>query len=135
MMAYLDLRDTAATVTPLFGASRAPAVATAADARFARTEWQVIVLAERDGLASLSPPSRLSRLFARLFGGGHNPRLADGRLEALRRLAVQAWHYGYAVPVSSIKSFLEAGFSSDQLELLLASIANGRIERRSRRAL
>jgi hypothetical protein len=44
----------------------------------------------------------------------------------LRRIAVYAWHHGYAVPMSEVRAFLGAGFSSDQYEMLQASIARGR---------
>lgn len=117
-MAYLDTRDAFAAATPLF--------AHHAHAAFERDEWKVIVLAQKDGLDSLRAPGRLTRFFAWAFGGQADRRLANGRLEALRRLAVHAWHQGYQVPVSAIKAFKDAGFSVDQLEGLLATIANSR---------
>ena len=120
-MAYLDVREPFAAA-PLASPRPDPAEA----AGFRRREWEVIVLAQGDGLASLNPPGRVERLFAWLFGGDHNRRLADPRLEVLRRLAVFAWHQGYAVPQSAIEAFKEAGYSADQLELLLASVSTGR---------
>jgi hypothetical protein len=117
-MAYLDVRDVAEASTYAM-----PAVEPVG---FTRREWQVIVLAQRDGVASLRAPGRLARLMGKLFGEGINPRLADPRLEALRRLAVLAWRDGFAVPVSAIKAIKAFGFSGDQIELLLASVANGR---------
>jgi hypothetical protein len=117
-MAYLDTREAFAAAAPI-GSSSIPAV-------FERNEWEVIVLAQRDDLASLQAPGWLARTFANLFGGNPDRRLASPRLEALRRLAVHAWHRGYAVPVSAMKAFKEAGFSPDQLELLLASVSQGR---------
>ena len=117
-MAYLDTRDAFACAIP---------VATAhIPAAFDRSEWEVIVLSQRDDLTSLNAPGWLSRTLSKLFGGNPDRRLASPRLEALRRLAVMAWHRGYAVPVSAMKAFKDAGFSADQLELLLASIAQGR---------
>ena len=117
-MAYLDTRDAFASAIPT-AAAHIPAA-------FERSEWEVIVLAQRDDLTSLRAPGWLSRTLSKLFGGNPDRRLASPRLEALRRLAVMAWHRGYAVPVSAMKAFKEAGFSPDQLELLLASIAQGR---------
>jgi len=114
-MAHIDLA--ASTATPL---PTPPADG------FERREWAVIMLARQDGLASLRAPSRLGRMMARLFGSDVNHRLADPRLEALRRLAVLAWHHGYAVPMSAMKSFKAAGFSMDQLEVMLARISAGR---------
>jgi len=118
-MAYLDVRDVAVASSYVMPAAIEPV-------GFTRREWQVIVLAQRDGLASLRAPTRLAKLLGRLFGESINPRLADPRLEALRRLAVLAWQDSYAVPVSAIKAIKAFGFSGDQVELLLASVANGR---------
>lgn len=117
-MAYLDVRDVAA--------ASSYAIPAAEPVGFTRREWQVIVLAQRDGLSSLRAPGRLAKLAGKLFGEGINPRLADPRLEALRRLAVLAWQESYAVPVSAIKAIKAFGFSGEQVELLLASVANGR---------
>ena len=120
VMAYLDLTMSASTATPV-----SMQFDSAADA-FERREWEIIALARQDGLSSLRAPGRLERAAAWLFGGGINRRLADPRLEALRRLAVLAWHNGYALPVSAIKAFKAAGFSMDQLEIVLARISAGR---------
>jgi hypothetical protein len=127
-MAYLDLREPIAAaplnVSPIADIDEATG--------FARHEWDVIVLARGDGLGSLREPSWLTRLVHWAFGGDVNRNLADPRLETLRRLAVHSWHNGYAVPVSAMKSFMAAGFSGAQLELLLASIAAGRTSRSGR---
>jgi hypothetical protein len=93
---------------------------------FSPLEWTVITLARRDRLASLRAPSPLGRAFGSLFGLGRQSALADPRLEALRRIAVHAWHRGYTLPVSEIKRFLAAGFSAAQVETLLASISGTR---------
>lgn len=125
-MAYLDLRDPIAAAA-VSSVAPMPSAAVSSVAGFERREWDVIVLAQKDGLSSLQAPTRLSRALAFLFGGSATRRLADPRLETLRRLAVLAWHHGYAVPVSAIKAFKAEGFSPDQLELLLASVSRGRI--------
>jgi len=127
-MAFLDFSQ------PLAGSSAAiPAPRPTLSTDFDPREWRVIRFARHDSLRSLREPRRLDRILAWLFGNQPNPRLADGRLEALRQLAVEAWHRGYAVPVSAIKAFRAAGFSGDQLELLLASIGASR-DARGRRA-
>ncbi|HLZ78906.1 MAG TPA: hypothetical protein VKQ09_06160 [Sphingomonas sp.] len=130
-MAYLDVREqlSFATALPMTPSADSMPVEPVG---FAQHEWDVIQIARRDGLASLSEPTRLARLSAWLFGGGISLRLADPRLEALRRLSVLAWHHGYVVPVSSIKAFTDAGYTGDQLEFLLASIASSRSSRSSR---
>ncbi len=90
-------------------------------------EWSVVALAQRDRLSSLANPSRLAVALGTVFGTRlHNPRLADPKLEALRRMAVLSWHRGFAVPATEFKAFLRAGFSAAQYETLLASISAGR---------
>lgn len=95
-------------------------------ARLTALEWAVVALAERDSLASLRVPGRLSVAAARVFGNPPTNRLADDRLETLRRLAVYAWRQGFAIPVAEIRSFYRAGFTPDQLELVLTSIGQSR---------
>ena len=90
-------------------------------------EWQVVAIAQHDRLSSLEKPGKLATALTMIFGGQRpNPELADTRLEALRRLAVLAWHKGYTVPRAAIRAFHEAGFTTEQYETLLASISRGR---------
>jgi hypothetical protein len=90
-------------------------------------EWQVVALAQNDRLSSLEDPGRISIALGTIFGGRRpNPRLADPKLETLRRISVLAWHRGYTLPPSELEAFHEAGFTIDQLETLLASISRGR---------
>jgi hypothetical protein len=58
--------------------------------------------------------------------------LANNRLEALRRLAVEAWHNGYAVSPTALSTFRAAGFSAAQLETLLGAISFSRSPRKRR---
>jgi hypothetical protein len=96
---------------------------------FSGLEWSVIALAERDRIASLREPGRIAKALGAMFGTTRPGRLADERLEALRRIAVLAWRRGYAVPVSELLAFIGAGFSTDQYEMLQTSIARGRAAR------
>ena len=128
-MAYIDH----ASAFAVSGAHPAPTSWAAGDegrSDFSPLEWTVIALARRDGLSSLETPGPVARALGSLFGLGRKSMLADQRLEALRRIAVHAWHRGYKLPVSEIKRFLGAGFSTGQYETLLASISTKRIERR-----
>ncbi len=94
---------------------------------FSALEWQVVAIAQHDRLASLEKPGRLSVALGMIFGGDSpNPKLADQKLEALRRLSVLAWHRGYTLPRHEIRAFHEAGFTPEQYETLLASISRGR---------
>ena len=56
------------------------------------------------------------------MGRTGSPQLANERLEALRRMAVLSWHYGFTVPGDDVADFLSAGFSPDQYELMVSSI-------------
>ncbi|MBJ6121806.1 hypothetical protein [Sphingomonas mollis] len=122
-MAYLDLDN--AFAAP--GMSRAMVVKAPVAAGFSALEWSVIALAKRDTLRSLARPSRLSRAMGSLFGFGTASALADPRLEALRRLAVHAWHRGFALPVAEVERFVAAGFAAAQVETLVVSVTGLRI--------
>ena len=56
------------------------------------------------------------------MGRKGSPELANERLEALRRIAVLSWHYGFTVPGRDVTDFLSKGFSPDQYELMVLSI-------------
>ena len=100
--------------------------------RLGPLEWSVIAIARNDSLASLREPGRVSIAFGSIFGRYKNPRLADPRLEALRRMAVLAWHFSFAVPVSEVKAFFAAGFTAEHYETILASIGAARLNRKLR---
>lgn len=97
-----------------------PALAPAKPA-FSPLEWSVIRLARVDRLWTIRTAGRLRKFWNWLIGRG-NPELANPRLEALRRMAVLTWHYGFTVPGRDIAEFLSAGFSSDQYELMAGCI-------------
>ena len=93
-----------------------------ASADFSRLEWSVIRLARVDSLSTLHEPGRWGRFINWLMGRNGSPELANERLEALRRMAVLSWHYGFTVPGEAVARFLSAGFSPDQYELMVRSI-------------
>lgn len=122
-MAYLDLTDMAgnAALLPAFLATPRE------ETKLSALEWQVVAIAQKDRMSSLEAPSRLSIALGMIFGGERgNPRLADPKLEALRRIAVISWHRGFRVPQSEIQRFHAAGYTPGQLETLLTSISRGR---------
>lgn len=90
-------------------------------------ERSVIAIARRDRVSSLRTPGRLSRWLGVLFGLRTSPRLADSRLEALRRIAVLSWRHGYTVPAAEVRAFLAAGYSSADYELVVDTIDAARI--------
>lgn len=121
-MAYLDLAEMAGNAAAL------PAsLSIREETKLSALEWQVVAIAQRDRLSSLDAPSRLSVALGVIFGGERgNPRLADPKLEALRRMAVLSWHRGFRVAQSEIQRFHAAGYTPGQLETLLTSISRGR---------
>ena len=100
-----------------------PALTAAQPARpdFSKLEWSVIRLARIDQLWTIRAEGRLRRIWNSFIGRG-NPELANPRLEALRRMAVLTWHYGFTIPGEDIANFLKAGFSPDQYELMAGCI-------------
>jgi hypothetical protein len=90
---------------------------------FSRLEWSVIRLARVDSLSTLREPGRWGRFVNWLMGRNGTPELANERLEALRRMAVLSWHFGFTVPGEDVASFFSAGFSPDQYELMVRSVS------------
>ncbi|WP_426265722.1 hypothetical protein [Sphingomonas sp. LHG3443-2] len=99
------------------------APARVAEPRLSALEWSVVALAERDTIASLREPGRIAAALESLFGLHRPSKLANPRLEVLRRVAVFAWRQGWKVPKSELQAFLAEGFSLDHYELVQASIA------------
>jgi hypothetical protein len=118
--------DTRASTKP------APIVGVVPPARLSALEWSIVAMAERDGVGSIRERSRFIGSLGSLFGFGRPNRLANERLEALRRVAILAWHHGWNVPDSELAAFLAVGFSVDQYELLQMSIGEARAARRRR---
>ena len=118
-MAYL------ARIEPLDGrplALPAPLAAPARKPDFSPLEWSIIRLARVDGLSTLRSPGPLRRLFNWIIGRTRSPKLANERLEALRRISVLSWHFGFSVPGEDVADFLSAGFTPDQYELLVSTV-------------
>ena len=89
---------------------------------FSELEWSVIRFARQDSLSTLREPGRIGRFWNWLIGRQGSPKLANERLEALRRMAVLSWHSGFTVHGDDVAEFLSAGFSPDQYELMVRSI-------------
>lgn len=106
----------------------------AAPANFSDLEWSIVAMAERDGLASLRKPNAFWSLIGALFGIKPANRLANDRLEALRRMAVLAWRYRWNVPEAEMTAFFTAGYSPDHFETMLGRISAVRADQRGRHA-
>ena len=104
----------------------------AAAPEFSPLEWSIIRLARVDGLSTIRAPGLVRRVYNWLIGRTGSPALANPRLEALRRIAVLSWHFGFSVPGDDVADFLSEGFSTDQYELLVSSVrkaATPRVQR------
>ena len=120
-MAYLARIETS-DAQPLLSMRPAPKPAPVVERiGFSPLEWSIVRLARMDRLWTIREPGRLRRLWNWLLARG-NPSLANEKLEALRRMAVLTWHYGFTVPGEDVRNFLSAGFSPDQYELMAGSI-------------
>ncbi|RDE06882.1 hypothetical protein [Sphingomonas aracearum] len=122
-MAYVAFNEpgAAALADAVAGTTIAPD-----EGRLSALEWSVVALARRDSLSSLRTPGRIA-VAMRVVLKTPNPRLADERLEALRRMAVLAWHHNYAVPGHEVKAFLAAGFTLAQYDTMMASLSAARM--------
>ncbi|HKR90842.1 hypothetical protein [Novosphingobium sp.] len=90
-------------------------------------ELRVVELARDDGLETLRSPRRRGWLGKLIFGPVPvSPTLADNRLEALRRLAVQVWRQGYLLPSSALREAYEAGYNEAQVGAVIDSIGRSR---------
>jgi hypothetical protein len=122
-MAYLDRIESHTAQPVVFVPKIAPTPAPAVpEPDFSALEWSVIRLARVDGLSTLREPGRIGRFINWLMGRGGSPELANPRLEALRRMAVLSWHFGFTVPGDDVADFLAAGFSPEQYELMVMGI-------------
>lgn len=132
-MAYLAHSETIGgdigVVTP--GLFHGGAGRTERTASLSALEWSVVALAQRDALSTLRTPGRVASALGVLFGEKPNPKLADGRLEALRRIAILSRHHGYNTPPSALREFVAAGFTLDQFELVVRSVQVARAKRKS----
>ncbi len=133
MMAYLQFDTPQAGPAPLaeVAVHVAPLFIEARD--FSHLEWSVVALASAERLSSLRGPGLIASLLSSLFGIRPTGGLADPRLEALRRMAVLAWHDGYSVPTHEVNAFHVAGYTVAQYETLQTRIGQERSARHGRR--
>jgi hypothetical protein len=87
-------------------------------------ERRVVELAREDKLTTLRPYARRSWLARLVLGPARpSPVLANERLEALRRLAVHAWHSGYTLPASALAEARQAGYDDGQIGEVIDMVA------------
>jgi hypothetical protein len=117
-MAYLDTSQ-AFSQRNAFSVEMPEDIATLTETdSFQPVEWAIISLARHDSVATLREPRR-SKLGRLLFGRPRTYSLSGERLEALRWLAVEAWHQPLNISLPALGGFIAAGFTNAQLALLL----------------
>lgn len=128
-MAFIDFSDAGMYAPPMLQFRAAHAV------ELSVLERRVIELAREDRLETLRPARRRSWLARLVFGPQPpSPSLANPRLEALRRLAVMAWHQGYRLPASALRDAQDAGYSEAQAGAVVDLVAELRTPVRRRAA-
>ena len=126
---FLPEEHSLSLMAPAKAANANPAADPAAAPVLSALERRVVEIARTDALDTLKPRRRHG-WFVRLFMGREraSPALANETLEAIRRLAVTAWHREANPPVRAIgeaRAISEAraaGLSRDQIDEILAII-------------
>ena len=88
---------------------------------FGPLEWLVIAIGQRDGTSSFRSRPLLEAV-GTLFAWRQPNQLANSKLEELRRMAALADERGWNVPASEVAAFLRAGWSEEQLEVLIEKV-------------
>ena len=88
-------------------------------------DWKVVEVARRDGPLSLNPDGPRARFLRKFFGFPIARGLANERAEAFRRFCVRAWHWDL-IRIRDLRPVLEAGYSMDDVDRVLAHVAGFR---------
>ena len=124
-MAFIEFSEIAGET--VVGPRLAATLSAKAVTPLSQLEWRVVELARSDGLISLRPQRKRSWLSRFVLGPNPpSPMLADEKLEALRKLAVLAWHHGYTLPSSAMKQTVSAGYSEWQVGQVIDAIVGER---------
>ena len=85
-------------------------------------EWRVVDIARSDGPRSINPDGRLTKFLREFFGLPIARKLANDRLEALRRFCVRAWFWDL-IRGHDVRAVMDAGYTSVDLFQILAHVA------------
>ena len=88
-------------------------------------EWRVVEIAHSDGPRSINPDGRFTKFLREFFGLPIARKLANEKLESLRRFCVRAWYWDL-IRGRDIRSLMEAGYTSADLFQILAHVASYR---------
>lgn len=85
-------------------------------------DWKVVEMGRADGPRSLNPEGFLARVSRDLFGLPVATRLANDKLEALRRFSVRAWYWDL-IRTADLHALLDAGYSRTHAVEIVAHVA------------
>ena len=88
-------------------------------------DWQVVEIARMDGPRSIKPDSGFTKFLKDFFGLPIARKLANDRLEALRRFCVRAWYWDL-IRTSDLEALTDAGYSKSDALQILAHVARHR---------
>ena len=88
-------------------------------------DWRVVTMARYDGPRSINPDQRFTQIMQNLLGLPVARKLANEKLEALRRFCVRAWFWDL-IRTGDVRTFMEAGYTSVDVFQILAHVASFR---------
>jgi hypothetical protein len=101
------------------------AIALKLESSLTNLDWQVIEIARSDGPRSINPDGRVTLFLRDFFGLPIARKLANEKLEALRRFCVRAWFWDL-IRTSDMRALMAAGYTSVDLFQILAHVAGYR---------
>ena len=127
MNALFAIRHADFGIDPTFADLEKPtqirlAEATEVGGVFGPLEWLIIAIGQRDGIASSRSRPLLDGI-GKLFDRSQPNGLANPKLDELRRLAAFASEHGWHVPPAEMAAFLRTGWTEDQLEMVIDTVA------------
>jgi len=88
-------------------------------------EWRVVEIARSDGPRSINPDGGFTKFLRDFFGLPIARKLANEKLEALRRFCVRAWYWDL-IRSRDVRAVMEAGYTSADVFQILAHVAGYR---------
>ena len=101
------------------------AIALKLECSLTNLDWQVIEMARADGPRSINPDGYFTRFLRDFFGLPIARKLANEKLEALRRFCVRAWFWDL-IRTREVRALVEAGYTSVDAFQILAHVAGYR---------
>lgn len=95
------------------------------DSSLTDLDWQVVAMARADGPRSINPDGRFNRFLSDFFGLPFARKLANEKLETLRRFSVRAWYWDL-IRTRDLRALMEAGYSSADAFRILGYVAGYR---------